>query len=218
MQGLKGKFVKGSEPASVYWRRRAIVAAAAVVLTLVIVLVVKALGSGGGASAEGGADRSASAWAEPSSSSTLKRPYISAPPEGEPSPEPTTPAVPACPEADLMLQVVAAFEEARAGSEVPVSVLVASGADRTCTVELSRVEVELAAGTDLVSSTAHCESLEEREVELEAGAGETVELRVDGLASEPGCEGERRRLPAGDYELRARLGEAVSQPTSLRFT
>jgi hypothetical protein len=53
---------------------------------------------------------------------------------------------------------------------------------------------------------------------LSGGAGQTVEFAVDGLASEEGCEGARRALPAGEYELRARLGDTVSAPTVLRLT
>jgi hypothetical protein len=41
---------------------------------------------------------------------------------------------------------------------------------------------------------------------------------VDGRASDEACQGARRELPAGEYELRARLGEAVSSPTKLRLT
>ena len=111
-----------------------------------------------------------------------------------------------------MLQVVAAFDEARSGSEVPVSVLVASGADTACTADLREVAVELTAGADVVYSTAHCETPQGEQVELADGAGQTVEFTVDGLASEAECAGARRELPAGEYELRARLGDAVSAP------
>ncbi len=78
--------------------------------------------------------------------------------------------------------------------------------------------MELAAGADVVYSSAHCETPQGEEVELSDGAGQTVEFTVDGLASDEGCEGARRELPAGEYDLRARLGEAVSSPTTLRLT
>ncbi|WP_199042318.1 hypothetical protein [Glycomyces salinus] len=212
------KLVKGSEPASVYWRRRAIVAGAVIGLVLVAVLALKAIG-GGSSSAQG--DAEPQEWAAPSASSTLQRPsVVGSPPGASPSPEetaPSEPPVPECGEDELMLQVVAAFEEARSGSEVPVSVLVASGDDEACTVAMDRVEVELAAGEDVVYSTAHCDQAEERTVELAAGEGETAEFRLDGRASEAGCSGERRTLPAGDYDLRARLGEAESRPAGLRL-
>ncbi len=211
--------MKGAEPSAVYWRRRAIVAGAVVVLILLIVVAVKALGAGGEAGAEGGPG-AAEDWVTPSISSTLKRPYVSGSPSDEPSPEPAESSaepVAECEPSDLMLQVVAGFEEVRSGSEVPVSVLVASGADAVCTVGLESVEVELAAGSDVVYSTAHCDPPEAETVELDEGSGRTVEFRFEALASEPGCEGDRRRLPAGDYELRARLGEAESQPASLRL-
>ncbi|MCH7229500.1 hypothetical protein L0U85_01285 [Glycomyces sp. L485] len=220
MQRFQDRFVKGSEPPSVYWQRRAIVAGAAVALIVVVVFAFKALGSGGGgASVDGEAEPQE--WVRPSQSSTLKRPHIAPTPEAEPSsasPSPTEPAIAACAEEELLLQVVAAFDEARSGAEVPVSVLVASGSEATCTAELGEVEVELAAGSDVVYSTAHCEEAEPNTVELEAGAGQTAEFTLDSRASDPGCGGDRRRLPAGDYEIRARLGEAVSPPTSLTLT
>lgn len=217
MQRFQGKFVKGSEPASVYWQRRAIVAGAAALLIAVVVFGVKALGSDGGDAAEGQAEPQE--WVAPSSSSTLNRPHVSPTPAAEPNSASASPtAAPACEADALMLQVVAAFDEVRSGSEVPVSVLVASAAPGTCTVDLGAVAVELTAGTDVVHSTAHCTDAESKRVELAEGAGQTVEFTLDGLASEPGCKGDRRRLPAGDYQLRAKLGEAVSQPTELTLT
>ncbi|MEU5154483.1 hypothetical protein [Glycomyces sp. NPDC021274] len=220
MQGFKGKFVKGSEPESVYWKRRAIVAGAVLVLVVLVVLGLSALGGGEGKPETKG-DAAQNEWQPPSPSSTLNRPYIrETPAAAEPSgsPSPTEPAVVACAPDDLMLQVVAAFDEVRSGSEVPVSVLVASGADTACTADLREVAVELTAGADIVYSTAHCETPQGEEVELSDGAGQTVEFTVDGLASEEACAGARRELPAGEYELRARLGEAVSAPTNLRLT
>lgn len=219
MDGFKGRFVKGSEPESVYWRRRGIVAGAVLALVLLVVFGLSALGGDG---EDHGAEAGASPgeWQAPSHSSTAQRPYIPETPTAEPTEAATStaPPVAACPADDLMLQVVAAFSEVRSGSEVPVSVLVASGADTACTADLREVAVELASGDDVVYSTAHCETPQGEEVELSGGRGQTVEFTVDGLASEEGCRGARRELPAGDYELRARLGEAVSAPTALRLT
>ncbi|SDE46725.1 hypothetical protein [Glycomyces harbinensis] len=219
MQGFKGKFVKGSEPESVYWKRRGIVAGAVVALVLLVVLGLSVFG--GGDDQQGTeADASPGEWRAPSQSSTVQRPYIPESPTAEPSEaeSSTAPAVVACSAEDLMLQVVAAFSEVRSGSEVPVSVLVASGADTECTADLSEVAVELASGADVVYSTAHCETAQGEEVALSDGQGQTVEFTVDGLASEEGCRGARRELPAGDYELRARLGEAVSASATLKLT
>lgn len=218
MQRFQGKFVKGSEPASVYWQRRAIVAGAALALVLVVVFGLKALGGpgGGGDADEGRAEPEE--WVAPSASNTLKRPQVSPTQAADPSGEPSSPAVPACADDELMLQIVAAFDEVRSGAEVPVSVLVASGAEGTCTADLGAVAVELAAGADVVYSTAHCLAAEPTTVELAEGAGQTVEFTLDGLASAPGCEGDRRQLPAGDYELRATLGGAASQPAKLALT
>lgn len=219
MQGFKGKFVKGSEPESVYWRRRAIVAGAVLLLVLLVVLGLSMFGGGEEEGPAAKADAAQNEWQAPSASSTLNRPYVrETPTAAEPSESPSVPPVEACPAEDLMLQVVAAFDEARSGSEVPVSVLVASGADSACTADLREVAVELAAGADVVYSTAHCETPQGEEVELSGGAGQTVEFTVDGLASEEDCAGARRELPAGEYELRARLGEAFSAPTKLRLT
>jgi hypothetical protein len=220
VQGFKGKFVKGSEPESVYWKRRGIVAGAALALILLVVSGLSALG-GDGEDPAAEADAAQNDWQASSPSTTLKRPYVpETPAEAEPteSPSPTAPEVVPCAAEELMLQVVAAFGEVRSGSEVPVSVLVASGADTACTADLREVAVELAAGEDVVYSTAHCETPKGEQVELSGGAGQTVEFAVDGLASEEGCEGARRALPAGEYELRARLGDAVSAPTVLRLT
>ncbi|RRR96038.1 hypothetical protein [Glycomyces terrestris] len=218
MEGFKGRFVKGSEPESVYWKRRAIVAGAVLALVALVVVGLNALG-GGDREAAGEADAAQQEWTPPEQDASAPRPYIPEPTESpSESPSPTPPPVEPCPAEELMLQVVAAFDEVRSGAEVPVSVLVASGADTPCTADLRSVAVELAAGSDVVYSTAHCETPQGEEVELSGGAGQTVEFTVDGLASEEGCRGARRELPAGDYELRARLGDAVSSPAALRLT
>lgn len=209
--------MKGSEPESVYWKRRGIVAGAVLVLIVLAVLGLNAVGGDGESSGE--ADAARREWVPPTDTASVQRPYIPEPSQSpSESPSPTAPPVEACPAEQLMLQVVAAFDEVRSGAEVPVSVLVASGAEEPCTVDLSSVAVELAAGSDVVYSTAHCETPQGEEVELSGGAGQTVEFTVDGLASEEGCRGARRELPAGDYELRARLGDAVSSPAALRLT
>jgi hypothetical protein len=205
--------VRGPESASVYWRRRAIVAGVIAALVLAVVVVLRLLASGG--------EDEPMSFSIPSPTGDVKRPYISptpaAPePESE-SGEPDEPSVEACDDGDLMLQVVAAFAEVRSGTAVPLSVLVASGADETCTAEVGAVAVEVTAGSDVVYSTAHCERRDAEEVELDAGDGRTVEFVFDGRASDDGCAGDRRRLPAGEYELRARLGEAVSPPAALRL-
>lgn len=212
--------MKGSEPESVYWKRRAIVAGAVLGLVVLVVVGLSALGGGEEEEPEADTDAARNEWVPPSSDSTVNRPYLRETPSAEPSeaPSPTVPPVEPCPAEDLMLQVVAAFDEARSGAEVPVSVLVASGADTACTADLREVAVELTAGADVVYSTAHCETPRGEEVELADGAGQTIEFTVDGLASEAECAGARRELPAGEYELRARLGDAVSAPTDLRLT
>ncbi|GAA1686223.1 hypothetical protein GCM10009830_37170 [Glycomyces endophyticus] len=211
--------MKGSEPESVYWRRRGIVAGAVLALVLLAVVGASALGGGDEEDAGVEADPAQQEWTPPTSTASAQRPYIPEPSESpSPSPSPTAAPVEACPAEELMLQVVAAFDEVRSGAEVPVSVLVASGADTPCTADLRSVAVELAAGSDVVFSTAHCETPRGEEVELSGGAGQTVEFTVDGLASDEGCRGARRELPAGDYELRARLGDAVSSPAALRLT
>lgn len=217
MQRFQGKFVKGSEPPSVYWQRRAIVAAAVLVLALVVVIAFKALASDDGDTTDEG-EAEPQEWVAPSASDTLNRPYVSEAPSDEPGSASSSPAVPECDDGDLMLQVVAAFDEVRTGSAVPVSVLVASTAAEPCTADLDAVAVELAAGSDVVYSTAHCEESEPGEVELSEGEGQTVEFELDGLASEPGCTGDRRQLPEGDYEITAKLGEAASQPSALALT
>lgn len=218
MQRFQGKFVKGSEPASVYWQRRAIVAGAAAALVLVVVFGIKAFGGSGGGERSERDGAEPQEWIAPSASDTLKRPQVSPTQATEPSADSASPAVPACADEEVILQVVAAFDEVRSGTEVPVSVLVASAAEETCTADLGAVVVELASGDDLVYSTEHCDTAGSKTVELAEGAGQTVEFTLDGRASEPGCEGDRRRFPAGGYELRARLGSAVSQPAELAFT
>jgi hypothetical protein len=218
VQGFKGRFVKGSEPESVYWKRRGIVAGAVLAFVVLVMLGMSALGDDDG---DTSVEAEAAQNRQPSPSGSVQRPYTKeSPPTTEPSEPPTSAAPPvvACPAEDLMLQVVAAFDEVRSGSQVPVSVLVASGADTPCTADLRQVAVELAAGSDVVYSTAHCEMPQGEEVELSDGAGQTVEFTVDGRASDEACQGARRELPAGEYELRARLGEAVSSPTKLRLT
>ncbi|THV41556.1 hypothetical protein [Glycomyces buryatensis] len=221
MQGFRGKLVKGSEPEAVYWKRRAIVAGAVLALIIVVVVAVGAIGGDDGGSATAEGDAEAQEWATPSVDSTLKRPTVpSEAPPSEPSESASSaePVVPVCTADDLMLQVVAAFDQARSGSPVPVSVLVASGADAACTADLGGVSIELAAGADVVYSSAHCTPASAKPVELEDGKGQTVEFEFDGLASEPGCAGDRRQLPAGDYELSAHLGEAASPVTAIELT
>ncbi|MFC4333955.1 hypothetical protein [Salininema proteolyticum] len=132
--------------------------------------------------------------------------------EESPEPEPEESESPAepepCEQDGVRLQVVSALREAYVGTTVPVSVLVVNEERADCEIRWDRVVLQARNGNDIVYASDHCGDEPEGTAVLKPGDGETVEFDFAAKASDEACEGERRELPAGDYDLVAAVGES----------
>lgn len=200
----------GREAARTYWVRRGLVVAAVVVLVTSMAAAVKSIGDDDPTAVEN-ADHKRPISPTPSDSPATPPEKADSPDVEmeEPEPEPETDTPPAeCSEDGLRMQVVAALDEAYVGTKVPVSVLAVNEEDVACVLEMRRIELRASKGDDVVYSSTHCSEPNEGRVELEPGDGETVQFTFPARASDADCEGKQRRLPAGEYDLNASVGES----------
>lgn len=222
--------IVGREAPKTYWRRRAIVAGAA--LALVGVTLYACGGSGGepgqDAQPASGVPASPAAPAEPdpapAPSSTLLRPFVGdAPPSVSLSasgPVGTVPGGP-CADTDVKLEPVPASASIPKGGYLTVEVKVTNAAAVPCVRDLglSQQELQVKAGKERLWSTDDCSGAGEANRRT-LQPGETVSSRVtwDGRTSTPGCHGGSRAVPAGTYQVVARLGSAWSAPVDFKVT
>ncbi|QSB05266.1 hypothetical protein [Natronoglycomyces albus] len=211
----------GREEPGVYWRRRAIAVGALLALVMVIAIACRAIGSGDddtdteNTSSETVLNEEATVPADDATPSRdVKRPYVDGEEPDEEEPEPEGPAD--CEENDVSLQVVPAYESAAAGTDVPTSVLVANGSSQPCLAPIDELALVALAGTEQVFSSADCgDDSDIQSNELPAGDGEMAQFNFQGIASAEGCAGEARRLPSGDYELKAVMADWESEPVTI---
>lgn len=212
----------GSEEPKTYWKRRAVAGGTLIVLILGVVLGCRALTSGGtdDESAESVATNEPTAPApeDATPSRDVKQPYVDGEEDESPEPEPTEEDVTTCEEEAVNLQVVPAYDTATAGSELPVSVIVTNNGQQPCLAPVEELHLVALAGDEQVFSSTDCDDPYEPESdELDAGDGEAAQFNFEGLATSEGCEEEPRRLPSGEYELKAIMDDWESEPESVEL-
>lgn len=224
--------IVGREAPKTYWRRRAIVAGAALALVGVTLYACGGSGDEPDPDTAPAADVAASSAVAvpdpaPAPSSTLLRPFVGdAPPSAtlDASGGPGTPGTVAggpCADADVKLEPVPASASIPKGGYLTVEVKVTNAAAVPCVRDLglSQQELQVKAGKERLWSSDDCSGAgEANKRTLQPGESVTSRVTWDGKTSTPGCHGGARAVPAGTYQLVARLGSAWSGPVGFSVT
>jgi hypothetical protein len=221
----------GSQPPSVYWRRRFLVLATLVLLLLLVVLTVRAITSGAAgkpraagsnhpgrqhsthprvATQDSGSDsRHHSVSAMPSKSARAHHHARRHHPSPGPSSSSTSAAPPpACTPSQLAVQAVVGQPTYHVGEKPVVMLQVTNTGSAPCVQDLADKQIVLKVynGESRVWGSHDCEVQPGTDNRvLEVGRPVRVSVTWSGLTSQPGCAGTRHRVGAGTYTLYAYL-------------
>jgi hypothetical protein len=211
----------GDEPPSVYWRRRL---AVFTVVALAFLTMYAVLYRGGGKSTP-----AASASTTPSRTTTSPIPPKSSPsvtsvaatqPTSAPSITPAPPASPvACAVAALSISAGSNAKSYPAGATPVLSLQVTNKGALPCIEDLSdsKIELRVFSGGARVWGSHDCAVAPGTSLQtLPVGKVVRRTVQWSGLSSQPGCAGERQRVPAGTYTVTALL--AGHAGTTATFT
>ena len=204
----------GSQPPSIYWRRRIIVLGSVALLVVLIVLTVRAVTSGNGDKPVGAGNNSATdrSSTTPTPAPTTASTTASTKASSErPSPTRTssssTPAA-RCQAKSLAVIAVVAKSTYQVGDEPMVELQVTNTGTQPCVQDLADKQIELKVynGESRVWGSHDCE-IKAGTDDRTLGANQPVRVSVtwSGLTSQPSCAGTRQRVGAGTYTLYAVL-------------
>jgi hypothetical protein len=209
----------GSQPSSIYWRRRLLLVASVIALVVLVLLTVHAVFSGDSGGAGGGGNPAAAGTSSDGSASpsTTPNPSPSIPPSRtasskqrtSPSPSRSTSVAPKpCPASSLALGAVTDAPSYTVGAEPVLSLQVTNTRSVPCVVDLADPQIVLRIynGESRVWGSHDCRiepGTDDRT--LMAGASVKVSVVWSGLSSQPQCAGQRERVGAGTYTLYASL-------------
>lgn len=214
----------GSQPPSVYWRRRIVLLASVIALVTLIALTVRALLSDapGTAKAAGSAGASSppSHSSGPSPPGTTKQVATSAAASRRPSSsrsrnESTSPSAPAssaapkaCKVAALALAAASDRPKYAVGDQPVFSILVTNNSGAPCVQDLGDPQIVLRVynGESRVWGSHDCKIVPGTDDRTLSGKSAVrVSVAWAGLSSQPKCAGTRQRAGAGTYTLYASL-------------
>src|SRR3954471_842337 len=205
----------GSQPPSVYWRRRLVVLGTVVVLLVLLAMTLKVIASRGGEPAE--------AQGSPQSSGAAKTSGTTSSPRTSPSKRLTssaarshstsrsvssTPPPPSCVAKDLKASAVTAKSTYAVGDQPLLELEVANTGKVACVQDLADKQVELKVynGESRVWGSHDCK-VEPGTAPRMLAPNTPVRVAItwSGLSSRPSCAGTRQRVGAGTYTLYAAL-------------
>jgi hypothetical protein len=208
----------GSQPPSVYWRRRLVLFAAVLTLLALLALTLKTIASGGGdpASAQGsapssGVDRTSGTTSHARTTPTHRTSsrHSASVSSSKSSPSHSTSAPPpTCSTKDLAVAAVAGKGSYEVGDQPLVELQVTNVAAAACVQDLADKQVELKVynGESRVWGSHDCKVQPgTAERTLRPHTPVLVAITWSGLSSRPGCAGTRQRVGAGTYTLYATL-------------
>jgi hypothetical protein len=202
----------GSQPPSVYWRRRLVVLGAVVLVIVLIALTVKIAGSDGDKAAAGATstspnthiDTSTRATTSSSASTTTGNSPSSSGSAGQSSS--TTPAP--CAAKDLSVAAVVGQPAYKVGDQPLLELQVTNVGAAPCVQDLADKSVELKVynGESRVWGSHDCQVQPGTDNKtLAVRRPVQVAVTWSGLTSQPKCAGTRQRVGAGTYTLYALL-------------
>lgn len=211
----------GSQPPSVYWRRRIIVFGSVVLLVVLLVLTLRAATSGNGATPAAAGTNSATdkpsvTSSPPRTTVSTKASTVSSPASTKSSSTPASPTRSAtsstpparCQSKGLAVIAVLAKSMYKVGDQPVVEMQVTNSGPLPCVQDLADKQIELKVynGESRVWGSHDCE-VKAGTDDRTLGANRPVRVSItwSGLTSQPKCAGTRQRVGAGTYTLYAVL-------------
>jgi hypothetical protein len=215
----------GSQPASVYWRRRFVLLASIIALIVLAMLTLKVVLSGGGpggTAASGATNTQAPRSPHHSKQKSSPKPKPSKHQSSHPRPAHSPSTTPAdkpsatgsatgpkrCAPSDLALAAATNSPTYKVGDQPTLAIQVTNKSSAACVVDLADPQIVLRVynGESRVWGSHDCQVTPgTNDRTLMAGATVKVSIIWSGLSSQPNCAGTRQRVGAGTYTLYASL-------------
>jgi len=156
-------------------------------------------------------------------------PPTDAPPTDAPPPAPAPPAPSydergklICPDSAIGITAITAEPSFAVGSQPTIGMVVTNTGTEACQRDLSgtlQTFTVFAADSSRIWSTGDCFPGQGTDIR-ELAPGDSVKFTVkwSGKTSQPGCEGDRATVPAGDFTVIAQLGGLSSPPSAFAMT
>jgi hypothetical protein len=204
----------GSQPPSVYWRRRLFVLGSVALVILLIALTIK-IAAGGSDSPQGTGHTTPLATAPTAPQTTTQsstRPRTSSQtptsPQRDGSSHRSSTAPAACVPQDLSVQAVVGRSSYEVGAHPVLELQVTNTGPGPCVEDLADKQIELRVynGESRVWGSHDCQ-IEPGTNDRTLAVNQPVRVAItwSGLTSQPGCAGTRQRVGAGTYTLYALL-------------
>jgi hypothetical protein len=227
------KLTVGPLPAAVYWRRRAVVLAG---VLIVVLLTIYSCGTGSDPNPAGkDAKRSASPSPViyPSDDASSEEPPADSGDPGVPadgsgpgagsgsgSGSGSSTNAPPCADSDIAIVPKPAHTETPEGARLRINLEITNVSERACKRDIGadQQEVRLMRDDTRIWSSDDCHPQTGSQVEV-LSPDETIQrfwVTWDGKTSAPKCEGTRKVVQEGSYDIVARLGNVVSKPVNLK--
>jgi|tagenome__1003787_1003787.scaffolds.fasta_scaffold20244290_1 hypothetical protein len=216
----------GSQPPSVYWRRRLVVLGTVVVLLVLIAMTLKVISSGTDdpAGAQGTPQSSAAKTSGAKSlphSSPAKRTSSSRSTARSSRSSSTAAAPPSCASKQLAVSAVTGKSGYQVGDHPVLQLQVMNTGKVPCVQDLADKQVELKVynGESRVWGSHDCK-VQPGTAPRTLGPNTPVRVAItwSGLSSRPGCAGTRQRVGAGTYTLYAALSGKTGRATQFTMS
>ena len=127
-----------------------------------------------------------------------------------------------CPDSAIGITAITAAPTFPVGSQPNIGMVVTNTGTETCQRDLSgtlQTFTVFAADSSRIWSTGDCFPGQGTDIrELAPGDSATFTVKWSGKTSQPGCEGDRATVPAGDFTVIAQLGGLSSPPFAFAMT
>lgn len=216
----------GSQPPSVYWRRRLMLLGSIGLLLVLMILTVKIATSDGREPTQAGGHSTPPAQTTPAShtshpSSPANTQSSSSTPVSSSAVKSSSAAPEPCAAKDLQIAAVSSKPNFSVGDEPVLELQVTNTGDAPCVQDLADPQVELKVynGASRVWGSHDCQiEPGTNPMTLEVGQPVRVSVTWSGLSSQPHCAGTRQRVGAGTYTLYAALSGHTGKATQFTIS
>jgi hypothetical protein len=218
----------GSQPPTVYWRRRLVLLGSIGLLLVLMVLTVKIATSNGSEPSQAAGNGTPTVRSTPATRTTLPSSPTntghssSSSSSVSSSPAKSSSAAPEpCAAKDLQVAAVSSKPNFSVGDEPVLELQVTNTGDAPCVQDLADPQVELKVynGESRVWGSHDCQiEPGTNPMTLEVGQPVRVSVTWSGLSSQPHCAGTRQRVGAGTYTLYAALSGHTGKATQFTIS